>query len=254
LVTDPTNLDGELASPDDAPASPELERRAFVRRMTNDSVGLAGRLFGASKILTRASVAAGQAVRDEFESMTVEGDAPATSPASMDPAEPVEPEPMPNLAPATAVWAPPIPVPSPPPGAEPVQLTARQAELLAGAASATIAVNGDKGSPLLGIVPIHWDGETVRIASLGWSRRATAIRADPHVSLLIDDPASGDSLWIEGLATIVIGDALREAMAPFLPGDMGAADAEWAVLLAQDFDRIVISIRPTKALPGRARR
>ena len=187
--------------------------------------------------------------------MTVEGDAHADV-SAIEPVAPIEPEaiPAPPPAPVTAVWAAPVPVPSAPIATEPVQLSARQAELLAGAADATIAVNGQNGSPLMGIVPMHWDGETVRIASLGWSRRATAIRADPLVSLLIDEPASGDALWLEGVATIVQGDALRQAMEPFLPGDLSAADAEWAALLAQDFDRIVILIRPTKALPGRARR
>ena len=108
---------------------------------------------------------------------------------------------------------------------------------------------------MVGIVPVHWDGDTVRFASLGWSRRASAVRADPRVSVLIDDPASGEALWLEGVAEIVAGDGLREAMEPFLAGDApGERDAAWTALLTESYDRVVILVRPTKALPGRARR
>jgi hypothetical protein len=264
--TSPVDAAAE-ATPSPSPTpSPELERRAFVRRMTNDTVGLAGRLFGASRMLTRASVAAGQAVRDNIEAMAIEAEPvaiavePAAAPGPMPTVDvPPQPAPIPVVAPTPApgvrpAMVSPAPVAAPPPPA--VSLTPRQRELLAGAASATIAVNGENGAPLLGIVPVHWDGETVRFASLGWSRRAAAIRVDPRVSVLVDEPASGEALWLEGVATFVQGDALREAMEPFLPSDVDAdgRDAAWAALLAADHDRVVISVRPTKALPGRARR
>ena len=220
--------------------------------MGADTVGLAGRLFGASRVLTRASVAAGQAVRDNFAEMAGDPDAPPAAidePAPREPAavDPVAPAPVP---PPTTVWQAPKPTPS-----APLQLSSRQQELLAAATEATIAVNGMGAAPLVGIVPVRWDGETVRFASLGWSRRTTAVRADARVSVLVDDPASGESVWLEGTATIVAGAALRAAMDPLLPGDDEAArDAAWATLLADDIDRALISVVPTKALPGRARR
>ena len=238
--------------PDAPTADTGLERRAFVRRMGADTVGLAGRIFGASRALTRASVAAGQAVRDNFEVMAGEPEAPAAAidePAPPAPAM-VEPVPSAPAPPPTTVWQ--APKPTPP---APFQLSSRQQELLSAATEATIAVNGMGAAPLVGIVPIHWDGETVRFASLGWSRRMTAVRADPRVSILVDDVASGDSVWLEGTATVLAGPALRAAMDPLLPGDDEAArDAGLAALLADDIDRAVISVTPTKALPGRARR
>ena len=96
----------------------------------------------------------------------------------------------------------------------------------AAATSAVIAVNGRDAAPLAVPLPIHWDGETIRFASLGWSRRSGAIRTDPRVTLVVQDPVSATFLAIEGRAEFIVGAGVREAMAPLLSptGDKDEAD------------------------------
>src|SRR5207253_8354876 len=62
----------ESSSPTDGGAESDpdaVERRAFVRKMTTDAVGVAGTLFNFSRILTRSAVAAGEAVMGELEGL-----------------------------------------------------------------------------------------------------------------------------------------------------------------------------------------
>jgi nitroimidazol reductase NimA-like FMN-containing flavoprotein (pyridoxamine 5'-phosphate oxidase superfamily) len=258
----------EIASQPPVPPA-EMERRAFVRRMTTDTVGLAGRVFGLSKAMTRGAVAAGQAVRDNIQAVAVEqgvGDpatefgpeiAPEIAPefeADVEPA--LDHGPGLEAEPERAIAAEPEPAPAartaPAPMPE-VLLTAEQAAVLEAATSAVLAVNGRGAAPLAQPVAIHWDGETLRFASLGWSRRATAIQMEPRVALVVEAPGGGVFVVVEGTARFEIGPAARDAMAPLLSreGDQAEADRRWAELVAADPDRVVVFVRPTKVLTGR---
>ena len=134
-----------------------------------------------------------------------------------------------------------------------MRLTDAQRAILAAATSAVLAVNGREASPIAVPVPIHWDGETIRFGSLGWSRRSGAIRTDPRVTLVVQDPTSATFITIEGRAEFIVGAGVREAMAPLLSpaGDEAEADRRWAELVAADADRVVVTVRPEKVLPGR---
>jgi nitroimidazol reductase NimA-like FMN-containing flavoprotein (pyridoxamine 5'-phosphate oxidase superfamily) len=244
---------------DDVPPEPavtadEMERRQFVRRMSTDAVGIAGRVFGLSKALSRGVVAGGQAMRDNLEAVALaesdaqtageEGAAPVEPPEVASPAPPAEP-----AATSTgAQWAAPRPIVAPP-----VRLTDQQRAILAAATSAVLAVNGREAAPTAVPVPIHWDGETIRFASLGWSRRSAAIRTDPRVTLVVQDPDSATFLTIEGRAEFIVGAGVRTAMAPLLSaaGDEAEAEARWTELVAADIDRVVVTVSPERVLPGR---
>ena len=114
-------------------------------------------------------------------------------------------------------------------------------------------MNGREGSPIAVPVPIHWDGETIRFGSLGWSRRSGAIRTDPRVTVVVEDAVSATFIAIEGHSEFIVGAGVREAMAPLLSraGDAAEADGRWAELVAADADRVVVTVRPEKVLAGR---
>lgn len=257
----------EDLDPTPATDPPGMERRAFVRRMTTDAVGVAGRVFGLSKALTRGAVAAGLAVRENLDAVATEQGVVAPIEAAANSAEPdvpdaVEDEPtaltLEAPAPMTAREPEPDarpapPAPPPPASPSPPRVTDAQAAILAAATTAILAVNGHDNPPIALPVAIHWDGETIRFGSLGWSRRSAAIQMDPRVTLYVEDPDSDVFLAVEGRAEFVLGSAARDAMAPLLSGSGDPAEIErnWADLVASDPDRVVVVVRPSKVLPGR---
>jgi len=213
-------------------------------------------------------MAAGQAVRENFEAVTVEGaGAAATDEAEAEAAdEAVEALSVDegkltaaadaaaaDAAAADAAAAVPATEPPTPAAPAPFPVSDAQAAILTAATSAVLAVNGRESAPLATHVRIHWDGETVRFGSLGWSRRTTAIRMDPRVTLYVEDPESDGFLAIEGRAEFIMGADARDAMAPLLSstGDPAEVERNWAALMAVDADRVVVVVRPSKALPGR---
>jgi nitroimidazol reductase NimA-like FMN-containing flavoprotein (pyridoxamine 5'-phosphate oxidase superfamily) len=246
-----STLEDDAGAPDQAPAV-EMERRAFVRRMSTETVGIAGRVFGLSKALNRGVMAGGQAMRDNLEAVALEQAEvePAVEEAAVEPAPPPDPVAAPATPPVTTwVATPPPPKLDPPP----VRLTDAQRSILAAATSAVLAVNGREASPIAVPIPIHWDGETIRFTSLGWSRRSAAIRTDPRVTLVVQDPVAATFLTIEGRAEFIVGAGVREAMTPLLSpvGDEAEADRRWAELVAADADRVVVIVALEKVLPGR---
>lgn len=257
---------GPEPEPTDVPAEgPALERRAFVRQMTHDAVGMAGRVVGLSRALGRGAVAAGASIRENLEAAAASSESsprPAAAEPEMPPAA-AEPEMPPAAAePATRPAAPSPPAIAPPSDglAPPARrespslgLSEAQAAILADATTAVLAVNGSNGPPIVVPVPIHWDGETIRFASLGWSRRSAAIRSDPRVSLVVQEPDSDRFLFVEGTASVLVGPAAREAIAPLLgeTDDPEATAQRWEALLAADPDRVVVVVRPSRVLPGR---
>jgi nitroimidazol reductase NimA-like FMN-containing flavoprotein (pyridoxamine 5'-phosphate oxidase superfamily) len=225
-----------------------FERRAFVRRMSGDAVRTASTVFGLSRMLTRSAAAAGQAVMGELEAIQVgnAGQDPLNLPSG-DASAPVGP---PAIAAAPEIW-PAVPPVQPPE----LLLDADQRAILEEAASAIVAVNRDGHPPQLTAAKVLWDGDTLRFATLGWSRRTTMLRADPRISLLIEGAGDGRFVTVTGRARIVEGREARDAALPLISREVGddpsAAEARWQELTDADADRAVIVIEPEQVLSGR---
>lgn len=237
-----------------------LERRAFVRRMGGDAVRTAGSVLGISRILTRSATAAGQTVISELERMQA-GDPPAaaiggTPPdATIGTADP-PPEHAPIAGPVPAPPAAPAIAAAPaPPSAQMLPVDDDQRSILEAARTAVVAVNREGHPPQLTAATIHWDGETLRFLTLGWTRRTTMLRADPRIGLLVDGPGDGRFVTVTGRALIVDGRGARDAALPVLlrdaGGDGAAAAAAWDAMIQEDLDRAVIVIEPEQVLSGR---
>jgi nitroimidazol reductase NimA-like FMN-containing flavoprotein (pyridoxamine 5'-phosphate oxidase superfamily) len=143
----------------------------------------------------------------------------------------------------------------------PLLLDDDQRVLLEAGMAAVVAVNREGHPPQLTTATVLWDGETLRFATLGWSRRTTMLRADPRIGLLVEGPGDGRFLTVTGRAQIIEGrqSEVREAMWPLLVRDAAetdggreeAAEARWQELLAGDADRAVIIVEPDQVLSGR---
>jgi nitroimidazol reductase NimA-like FMN-containing flavoprotein (pyridoxamine 5'-phosphate oxidase superfamily) len=260
-----------------------FERRAFVRRMTTDAVGIAGGIFSLSRVLRRSAAAAGQAVANELEGLQLAG-AQGTASSSADRPESSAGEPGTEAGVPDALGSSPAPsppaafvattpfAPSPPSGpteelplapATPPRpallMDAEQIALLEAATVATVAVNWEGHPPQLTAASVLWDGEALRFATLGWSRRTTMLRADPRIGLLVEGPGDGRFVSVAGQAEIAEGHDAREAMWPLLLREAGeggeaalaAAEARWLELVAADPDRAVIVVHVDQVLSGR---
>jgi nitroimidazol reductase NimA-like FMN-containing flavoprotein (pyridoxamine 5'-phosphate oxidase superfamily) len=229
-----------------------VERRAFVRKMTTDAVGIAGTLFNFSRILTRSAAAAGQAVMGELEGIQLGNAAEETGgengPGTQPQPEARRSEPAP-VEPALAG-----------PGAAPshsaVLIDAEQRAILDAATSAIVAVNRAGYPPQLTAATVLWDGNTLRFATLGWSRRTTMLRADPNIGFFIEGADGARFVTVSGRAEIRDGREAREAIWPLLlreAGEEGEAGArqQWDSLVAADADRAVIVVEPDQVLSGR---
>src|SRR5205823_13876071 len=215
----------ESSSPTDrgAESDPDaVERRAFVRKMTTDAVGIAGTLFNFSRILTRSAVAAGEAVMGELEGLQL-GNA-AEEPAGQSETTATEGVAVED-APGAPLWAQPAGQESPGAVASPAPpeatIGADQRAILEATTSAVVAVNREGFPPQLTVAAVLWDGETLRFATLGWSRRTTMLRADPHLGFLIEGPGDGRFLTVAGRAQIQEGHDAKEAIWPLLLRDAG---------------------------------
>jgi nitroimidazol reductase NimA-like FMN-containing flavoprotein (pyridoxamine 5'-phosphate oxidase superfamily) len=271
-----SEADAELPPVDDAPADPAglsgaavepdpdtVQRRAFVRKMTNDAVGIAGTLFNVSRILTRSAVAAGEAVIGELEGLQPGNAAEETAeenqsagPASRSDSTSAAPASGRSAAPEPAAPGPSAAEPGLPPSRPVLLLDADQRAILEAATSAIVAVNREGFPPQLTAASVAWDGETLRFATLGWSRRTTMLRADPNVGLLVEGPGDGRFVTVAGRAQIREGREAREAMWPLLLREAGkageaGANSRWEALVAEDPDRAVIVVEPDQVLSGR---
>jgi hypothetical protein len=212
--------------------------------MGRDAVGIAGNVFGLGRVIRRSAAAAGQAVVSELE--------------ALQPTPTQEPEPAPEPeSPSVEVEPPPAPPPEPaaPPARSALVLDDDQRAVLESATSAVVAVNRECHPPQLTMASVLWDGETLRFATLGWSRRSTMLRADPRIGVLVESP-DGHYVTVTGLSRIREGRDARDAMWPILLRDAGdegevGAEARWQALLASDPDRAVIVIDLEQVLSGR---
>jgi len=260
--------------PTAAPAQ-ALQRREFVRRVTTDAVVMAGRFYSLSRVITRSASAAGQAVMADLDSIRREqepesGTAPEDPSSAEPPTAASEPTvaaaeqvgredetPGPitpaTLAPAIVVPAPPATAPVPPPPV-PLNLTPDQEALLERARSATLGVHRPGLSPHLTPAQFHWDGLVFRIPSLGWAARTTNVRREPRVTLFVEDAQSGEFGAISGRATIIerrtsVREQNEGLLRRYYPG--ADPDAQWAALVAEDPDRVLIVVEPDQTIWGR---
>jgi hypothetical protein len=217
------------------PGSEALGRRRFVQRLAADATVMAGRVQGLSQVLVGSIGAAGQAVVDDLEAIRAH-DSGSTEDAIVAEAAP---SPPPTVEPV-----PPSPVdPAKPP---PAVLDADQSAILADAREAVMAVNDLVTGPHLGVVAIAWNGLAVVLAAIGHSRRATLLRADDRLALTIDGPG-GTYLVIRGRATVLAGDAARDALRPLL----AATGRSWDELIAEDPDRLAVLLVPEQVMTAR---
>jgi nitroimidazol reductase NimA-like FMN-containing flavoprotein (pyridoxamine 5'-phosphate oxidase superfamily) len=137
----------------------------------------------------------------------------------------------------------------------PLRLDDDQRAILEAAVTAVVAVNREGHSPQLTTAEILWDGATLRFLTLGWSRRTTMLRADPHIGLLIDGPDDGRFVTVTGRARIADGRTVRDEAWPVLrkqaADDEEVAERLWTELLAADVDRAVVIVEPDQVLSGR---
>src|SRR5262245_22865759 len=98
------------------PVGEGVERRQFVRRMGNDAVGIAGSVFGLSRVIRRSAAAAGKAIASELEGLQPKPDIEAEPVAS---APIPEPSPPASASEAIAPTPAPAPVAAPTPKAPP---------------------------------------------------------------------------------------------------------------------------------------
>jgi hypothetical protein len=222
-----------------------VERRAFLRQLTSEAVTTSGRLAGLSSIVRRSLLAAAQS------------GVGAVGPT--DDAAAVAVQPVAAELPATAQAAAPAPAPAavstaiastatPPDAvATRVALSERQDEFLANATSAVLGLNDVAGAPHLTASRFHWDGTLIRLPSDLFAARVARIESDPRVSVLVTNLEPDAWVAIDGIAAVVSGDAVAEAMTPILGKYMTAEAAEqaWTELLASG-NPVVIEIRPSR--------
>lgn len=109
-----------------------------------------------------------------------------------------------------------------------------------------VAVNDPVNGPHLGVVAIAWNGTALIFAAIGYSRRATLLRADDRLTLTIDGPGE-TYLIVRGRATVVAGIPARDALEPLLDG----AGRSWEDLVAEDPDRLAVLLVPEQVMTAR---
>lgn len=226
----------------DSAAPPEAgrDRRSFLRQLSGDAVTTAGKLAGASMVLSRSLVAAGEAaVRHLEQTADVNGrsvgreGAPDLPPTGTSPAA--------EASLATQVVSSTV---SPDPVAA---LTPEQHAFLTNGTRAALAVNDPGGHPLVAFTTFHWDGSLIRLPARDSTARTIDIDRDPRVSLLIDDPGSDAWVAVAGVASLVYGDQVEPAVRLILAKYHDEADAALrSEEMRKTGDQIAIHVRPTR--------
>ena len=136
----------------------------------------------------------------------------------------------------------------------PLNLTLDQESLLERVRMAALGVNRAGLSPHLTPAQFHWDGLVIRIPSLGWASRTTNVRREPHATLFVEDPETGEFGAISGMTTIVerrssVREQNDDLLRRYYP-DIDP-DEQWAALLAEDPDRVLLVLQPSQTIWGR---
>lgn len=233
--------DPDRAAQSAGASEPGRDRRTFLRQLSGDAIVTAGKLAGASAVLRRSLVAAGEAAVEHVEGATANEssadhvDAPLdaqapdiTGAAAPDTADPV----------ARQATRPPDPV---------VALTSEQHAFLTNGTRAVLAVNDPGGHPLVASAPFHWDGSIIRLPARDATARVADIDRDPRVSLLIDDPASDAWVAVGGMASLVYGAEVEPDIQLILAKyhDEAEAARRWDEMRSAG-DQMAIRVRPTR--------
>jgi pyridoxamine 5'-phosphate oxidase-like protein len=250
-MTDSPNEPLDEGAPSDQPpeAAPapaeqasrtEGDRRSFLRQLSGDAVWTAGRLAGASAVIRRSLVAAGDTAIRSLEE-AADPSRPQAEPAGPASGARATVGPVAPVVPAAEIASPPV---SPTASAA---LTPAQHAFLEAGATATLAVNDPAGAPFLTTSKYLWDGETIRLPAQDVTARVSHVDRDPRVSVLIEDPATDAWVAVTGVASLVYGDQV-EAMTlailrKYLSPD--AAADQWDALRSTG-DRLVIEVSPTR--------
>lgn len=224
-----------------APPEPGRDRRSFLRQLSGDAVTTAGKLAGASTVLRRSLVAAGEAAVGHLEqtadlngrSVDREEGAPDLPPTGTSPA--VEASVATQVVSSTVA---PDPV---------AALTPEQHAFLTNGTRAALAANDPGGHPLVAFTTFHWDGSVIRLPARDSTARTIDIDRDPRVSLLIDDPGSDAWVAVAGVASLVYGDQVEPSVRLILAKYHDEADAalRWEDM-RRTGDQIAIHVRPTR--------
>ena len=169
-----------------------VDRRQFVRAMAGETVNSAGRLAGMSGMVAGALTAAARAAGDGFAAL---GGAPqgAAAPAAR----------VRHPTPSRAV--------PPPMSASPIADADRL--VLEDQSLGLLATNQTNTAPSMGVVRYTFDGRAFRIPGRSATARTSNLQRDPHASLTVIDPATGEALLAAGRAAIVYGEAGRDGVA-----------------------------------------
>jgi hypothetical protein len=251
-----TAPDGRDTSPESNPTAhvppardEGADRRSFLRQLSGDAIVTAGKLVGASAVLRRSLVAAGEAAVGHLEEATEARPAPEAASearASLDEAPATRP-PMPETAGQAEVGTMPHAV-RPTTTADPIaSLTREQHDFLAAGTRAALAVNDPGGHPLIASTIFHWDGSEVRLPARDSTARTADIDRDARVSLLIDKPGTEAWVAIAGLASLVYGEQVEADIRLILAKYHDEAELErrWQEMRSSG-DLLAIRVRPVR--------
>jgi hypothetical protein len=79
-----------------------------------------------------------------------------------------------------------------------------------------LATNQVNAAPSVGVVRYVFDGVAIRIPGRSATARTANLQRDPHASLTVIDPATGEALLVAGRAAIVYGASGRDGVAEVL--------------------------------------
>jgi hypothetical protein len=196
------------------PTAGALDRRSFVRAIAGDGVVTAGRVAGLSGLLTGSVLAAAKAATEGFRALG----GPAIA-APTDPPAPAAPRPRPTV--------PPRPVPAatstlPPPLAD------ADRAVLEAATIGRLATNQPGGPPAVGLARFRFLDGAFLVPGRSATARTTNLQRDPHASITVIDPDTGDALLAAGTARLVHGAEGQEAAAAVLGACAIELTDDWA--------------------------
>jgi PPOX class probable F420-dependent enzyme len=131
----------------------------------------------------------------------------------------------------------------------PLPSAQRQVEFLRTMPNAVLATNRSRGGPQLTPNWYRWTGDALHISTAAWTAKVHNILRDPHVSVCIDDPVSGDYVAIYGRASVIEGAAARGPTLELIRKYRAEPDVlpHWERINAAN-DRVIIAVDPERVL------
>jgi hypothetical protein len=184
-----------------APAPATVDRRGFVRALAGESVTTAGRLAGLSGAMSGAVIAGVRAAGESFAAL---GGRPAGGTTAPVPVPVRRPTFVPPRLPGDGAPLPPL------------RLADADRSVLEAVSVGLLATNQPGAAPAMGAVRFAWDGVAFHIPGRSDTARTANLQRDPHASLTVIDPETGDALLIAGRARVVYGAEGRAGAAEAL--------------------------------------